>query len=177
MSLQQLVAAYPQFHGLASKSGASIDFIPYFQDIDSKLVTHAYAVPFLSSGLCVATRRGDGRWFLPGGTVESGETWRQALARELQEEIGAVIDALEPFAAYRTGSDEDRIASYAGPMSTSRESRAIRMASTASSKSSISAQRRRQACSQAERHTSAQSALSQRRSGGSSRVPTKPTIP
>lgn len=106
MSLQQLVAAYPQFHGLASKSGASIDFIPYFQDIDSKLVTHAYAVPFLSSGLCVATRRGDGRWFLPGGTVESGETWRQALARELQEEIGAVIDALEPFAAYRTGSDE-----------------------------------------------------------------------
>ena len=38
-----------------------------------------------------------GYWEFPGGQVESGETLRQALQRELHEELGIVIDAASPW--------------------------------------------------------------------------------
>ena len=36
-----------------------------------------------------------GRWVVPGGTVEVGETLEQALVREVQEETGLVVRPLE----------------------------------------------------------------------------------
>lgn len=46
-------------------------------------------------GRIVLIRRGDtGEWCLPGGTLEWGETFRDMLARELEEETGATL--LEP---------------------------------------------------------------------------------
>jgi 8-oxo-dGTP diphosphatase len=36
-----------------------------------------------------------GRWVVPGGTVEVGETLEQALVREVQEETGLVVRPIE----------------------------------------------------------------------------------
>lgn len=36
-----------------------------------------------------------GRWTIPGGTVELGETLEEALVREMGEETGLVVEALE----------------------------------------------------------------------------------
>jgi 8-oxo-dGTP diphosphatase len=47
------------------------------------------------NGEVLLIRRGDtGRWALPGGTLEWGETLRQGVVRELQEEAGVEVLAL-----------------------------------------------------------------------------------
>ena len=49
----------------------------------------------LIDGRVVLIRRGKeplrGRWVIPGGTVELGETLQEALVREMQEETGILV--------------------------------------------------------------------------------------
>ncbi len=39
-------------------------------------------------------------WYLPGGGVQAGETLREAICREADEEVGAVLQELRLFGVY-----------------------------------------------------------------------------
>jgi ADP-ribose pyrophosphatase YjhB (NUDIX family) len=74
------------------------------------------AVIVMSGGAVVLVRRAHeplaGRWSLPGGALELGETLRAAVAREVLEEtgllvdVGAVVDAVDHIAADVAGRTE-----------------------------------------------------------------------
>jgi mutator protein MutT len=60
-----------------------------------------------------------GLWSYPGGRVEEGETLEQAVAREVQEELGAEIPDLKAFRVYKivTSQGPLEIYSYTGKIS------------------------------------------------------------
>lgn len=64
----------------------------------------AVSAAIIRDGKVVIVRRGSGVatgiYTLPGGVVEAGETVREAVVREVREEIGMTIEPLEP-AGYR----------------------------------------------------------------------------
>jgi 8-oxo-dGTP diphosphatase len=76
--------------------------------------------------LLIARRaRGEGRagkWELPGGKREDGESLEDCLVRELAEELGIVVEVGEPLASARHGSIEVtafRVRSFVGSLEAS----------------------------------------------------------
>jgi 8-oxo-dGTP pyrophosphatase MutT (NUDIX family) len=53
-------------------------------------IANVNVFPFTQAGEVIIMRVGD-VWELPGGTLEAGETWRQAARREVLEETGATL--------------------------------------------------------------------------------------
>ncbi len=56
-----------------------------------RLSVHAVITDSVSHVLLLKQTYGDGRWGLPGGAVEPGETIHATLLRECQEELGCPI--------------------------------------------------------------------------------------
>ncbi len=55
-------------------------------------ITQAYGILFNAKGeILILDQTGDGKWTLPGGTVEEGENPVQTLKREIKEEADAVV--------------------------------------------------------------------------------------
>lgn len=72
---------------------------------------------FDESGRVLLVKRGRepylGQWSLPGGIVESGETLKQAIERELLEETSLVVDAHSFFTTFeRIVRDSDGRCEY-----------------------------------------------------------------
>jgi mutator protein MutT len=66
-------------------------------------------------GRVLLIRRGKeplrGRWVVPGGTVELGETLEDALVREMQEETGLLVEPVEVLTVFdRIRREGDRVA-------------------------------------------------------------------
>jgi 8-oxo-dGTP diphosphatase len=61
-----------------------------------------------ADGRLLLIRRGDsGKWALPGGTLEWGETLRGAITREVLEETGATVTALGELIGTYSGPERD----------------------------------------------------------------------
>lgn len=61
-----------------------------------------------ADGRLLLIRRGDsGKWALPGGTLEWGETLRSAITREVLEETGATVTSLGQLIGTYSGPERD----------------------------------------------------------------------
>lgn len=67
-------------------------------------------------GRVLIIRRGKeplyGRWVVPGGTVELGETLEEALVREMREETGVLVEPLEVLTVFDRIAREGARVSY-----------------------------------------------------------------
>ncbi|ANY75344.1 NUDIX hydrolase [Paenibacillus ihbetae] len=61
-------------------------------ELDEGLVSNVTILPF-AGDRCVIFQVADGSWELPGGTLEPGEGYMDALRREVREELGAELES------------------------------------------------------------------------------------
>jgi 8-oxo-dGTP diphosphatase len=96
MGLATLDHEYPTLFQPFGWGAITAQFEVGVADLSLERVESVHAVPFVGDE-CVVIRTADDQWQAPGGTVDPGETWREALVRELIEEAGAAVIAFEPF--------------------------------------------------------------------------------
>lgn len=69
----------------------------FIENCDIRDRVSVYALLRVPGGTILVRDRTAGVWDLPGGGVERGETKAEALVREVQEEVGIIIDSeIEP---------------------------------------------------------------------------------
>jgi 8-oxo-dGTP pyrophosphatase MutT (NUDIX family) len=69
----------------------TISWLPHTFVPPRELTTQAYGICFTEHRKIVLVAGDEGRWNLPGGTLEDGETFEEALAREVWEEACARV--------------------------------------------------------------------------------------
>ncbi|MBO5096330.1 MAG: NUDIX domain-containing protein [Bacilli bacterium] len=76
-------------------------------DLDESIyneLTRVICVSFYENKLVLAKKKEKGTWEIPGGHIEPGETWEEALKREMYEETGATEIEFEPVSLYKISS-------------------------------------------------------------------------
>ena len=98
----ELLADHPELHG--KLRGGNTTFGRFDPDTADGLAASAYVIPFLPDNRCLMTRRTNGDWVLPGGTIEPGEAWEAAAHREMREETGCRLLNLNSIGLFRCTS-------------------------------------------------------------------------
>lgn len=99
--------------GEVSATGATVSKIVYGERIGRglPLLLGVCAVIFDEAGRVLLTRRRDNDlWCLPGGAFETGESVKEAVVREVEEETGLKVEPLQLIGVY---SSPDRMSQYA----------------------------------------------------------------
>lgn len=81
---------------LTNSSGQKLDIIYYEdkdpnQDLDGKMLTGVHGFCFCDGKLVVVYAENKKYWTPPGGAIEPGETYEQAVIREVQEETNMKV--------------------------------------------------------------------------------------
>ena len=100
----ELVSTFPSLQNPARNA----EFVPFDRTLADSLSGSSYVIPFVSETECLVTRRTNGKWVLPGGTLEPGESWIDAAHREIMEETGALLDNLHPLGMFHCVSEDNR---------------------------------------------------------------------
>ena len=104
----ELISKFPVLSGKNGQLRPGVHFRRFEDVLASTVCGSSYVIPFVSETHCLVTRRSNGKWVLPGGTLESGESWEEAGRRELLEETGWVPGKLHPMGMYYCVSSSDR---------------------------------------------------------------------
>lgn len=75
-----------------------------------KIEVHAAGVCFLDNKVLICKRSNNrefypGLWECGGGHVKKGETFQEALKRQLKEELGILVDVLDSFDTYHINNE------------------------------------------------------------------------
>lgn len=107
MGFDKLILKYPNPSGEQRLPRPDAVFRKFEEELASTICGSSYVIPFVSDSHCLVTRRSNGQWVLPGGTLEPGETWEEAGRRELMEETGSIPGNLHPIGMYYCVSQRD----------------------------------------------------------------------
>lgn len=98
MCVQNISESYPNLFQKAIWGKLEAEFI---MDLPANhLISNVNIVPFIKNE-CVVIRLENGQWEIPGGTLEQGENYLNAIKRELVEEAGATLHSFHPFGAWK----------------------------------------------------------------------------
>ena len=90
---------FPNLFGSTSWGTVTCRFEPLNEMPPLNLISNVNLVPF-NEDRWLVLRLQTGEWEIPGGTLEPGESYSDAIGRELMEEAGARLITFEPFGAW-----------------------------------------------------------------------------
>ena len=94
-----LQSNFPNLFGDTSWGTVTCRFEPLNEIPPLNLISNVNLVPFKGDRWLVL-RLQTGEWEVPGGTLEPGESYSEAISRELIEEAGARLITFEPLGAW-----------------------------------------------------------------------------